>query len=667
MFSQNHKPSPCRLAVYLLLSLFPVNCFITEESMASTEKQMGTSAGEKAQSGISIIPAPSSLTRNDGAFTLNSKTKILAHKAAAGEAEYFSEVLSPALGYDLSVKKLSSKPKTKNTIIFDINENLKELGDEGYRLNVDKIHIRVEAMKPAGIFYACQTIRQLLPPPILSMQKVSDIEWTLPCLSIEDKPRYEWRGQLFDCCRHFFPKETVFRAIDLLALHKMNRLHWHITEDQGWRLEIKKYPKLTEIGAWRKDAEGNRYGGFYTQNDVREILDYARKRHIIVVPEIEMPGHSRAALASYPELGCTGGPYEVGNLWGVFNDVYCAGNEYTFEFIQNVLDEVLELFPSEYIHIGGDECPKEKWKECPKCQERIKKENLKDEHELQSYFIKRIDRYLTSKGRRLVGWDEILEGGLAPGAVVQSWRGVKGGIQAANENHEVIMSPTSHCYLDYPYDRISLEKAYSYEPVPEELTPEKARFIKGLEGNIWTEHVPSRDRLDYQAYPRLSALAEVAWSPKENKNWEDFESRMAVHYKRLTILGVKYGFDELAKIIRNSTVIGEWKSEQMKQEGVEMEWDISSFIKDSGKFNIIFYYTKGQSAVEIAWAALFEDGKEIARDTHDGWSGGNKRDIIYAFDLSQYKTGARYTLKARLTPNGNTDSNGEVRIQRDKK
>jgi hexosaminidase len=659
MFVKNSYTSGYRFFITLLVLILPIKCTITEDSMVNTENQLGTEAGKEK---ITIIPAPMSLSRSEGTFVLNSKTKIISDEAAMDEAKYLADILSPALGYNLSVKKISSKPKTKNTIIFDINDCLKELGEEGYRLQVEKSHIQIEAFKPAGIFYACQTLRQLLPPPIFCSSKVSDIEWTIPCLTIEDKPRYEWRGQLFDCCRHFFPKETVKRAIDLLALHKMNRLHWHITEDQGWRLEIKKYPKLTEIGAWRKDDEGNRYGGFYTRDDVREILDYAKKRHIIVVPEIEMPGHATAALASYPELGCTGGPYEVANNWGVFKDVYCAGNDHTFEFIEDVLDEVLELFPSEYIHIGGDECPKERWKECPKCQERIKKENLKDENELQSYFIKRIDNYLTKKGRRLVGWDEILEGGLAAGAVVQSWRGVKGGIQAASENHDVIMSPTSHCYLDYNYGSISLEKAYSYEPVPEELPAEKAHFIKGLEGNIWTEHVPSQDRLDFQVYPRLSALAEVAWSPKEKKNWEDFESRMAVQYKRFDILGVKYGFDELAKFIKGSTVAGNWKGEQMAKEGVELEWDISPFIKDSGKYHVVFFYTHGNAAIEIAWAAITEDGKEIQRDTHIGWSGGNKRDIVYTFDLPEYRSGARYSLKARLTPQGTTNSNGEVRI-----
>lgn len=665
MFSQNYKTSHYRIFIILMVSIFPVKCTITEAPMISADIKNGLETQDTGKDIITIIPAPMSLARTEGTFVLNSKTKIISDKAATSEAEYLAEILSPATGYKLSVKKNSSKPKTKNTIIFDINDNLKDLGDEGYRLQVEKTHIRVEAYKPAGIFYACQTLRQLLPPPIFCSSKVSNIEWTIPCLKIEDKPRYEWRGQLFDCCRHFFPVETVKRAIDLLALHKMNRLHWHITEDQGWRLEIKKYPKLTEVGAWRKDADGNRYGGFYTQDDVREILDYAQKRHIIVVPEIEMPGHSTAALASYPELGCTGGPYEVANRWGVFKDVYCAGNEYTFEFIEDVLDEVMELFPSEYIHIGGDECPKESWKNCPKCQERIKKENLKNEHELQSYFIKRIDNYLTKKGRRLVGWDEILEGGLAPNAVVQSWRGVKGGIQAANENHEVIMSPTSHCYLDYTFSAISLEKAYSFEPIPEELPAEKAHFIKGLEGNIWTEHVPSQDRLDFQVYPRLSALAEVAWSPKEKKNWEDFESRMAVHYKRFDILDVKYGFDELAKFIKGSTVAAYWKGEQMTKDGVELEWDISPFIKDSGKYHVIFFYTHGSAAVQIDWAALLEDGKEIQRDTHEGWSGGNKRDIVYTFDLPQVTSGARYALKARLIPHGTTNSNGEVRIKRE--
>jgi hexosaminidase len=361
---------------------------------------------------------------------------------------------------------------------------------------------------------------------------------------------------LLDCGRHFMTKDFVKRYIDLLAYHKLNVLHWHLTEDQGWRIEIKKYPKLTEIGAWRqatrddeqpRDAAG-RYGGFYTQDDIREIVAYAKSRFVTIVPEIEMPGHCQAALASYPELSCTGGPFQVGTEWGVYDDVYCAGNDHTFEFLQDVLTEVLDLFSSQFIHIGGDEVPKTRWKACPKCQARIKAEGLKDEAELQSYFVRRIERFLASKGRRLVGWDEILEGGLAPNATVQSWRGMGGAIAAATAGHDVVSSPTSHCYLDYPQfpvvstqpvTVITLDKIYSFEPTPAELNAEQAKHILGAEGNMWTERAP-QDRVDYLVFPRLCALAEVTWSPKELRNWDDFATRMKAHYQRLDALGVRY-------------------------------------------------------------------------------------------------------------------------------
>ena len=655
-----------RVAAILMVLIIPMETVSLEAGMGKMNQEIKTELQKSQADKIAVIPAPMRLEKKEGSFCLDSKTKIFADKAVMNEARYLTEVLAPAFGVELTVEEFSPGMKAENAILLNQDVSLKDLGDEGYRLEVEKDRIRVLAGKAAGIFYACQTIRQLLPVEIFSSSRVSGVTWSIPCVSIEDKPRYEWRGELFDCCRHFFPKETVKRAIDLLALHKMNRLHWHLTEDQGWRLEIKKYPKLTEVGAWRIGNDKSRYGGFYTQDDVREIVAYAASRHIIVVPEIEMPGHSSAALASYPELGCTGGPYQVANSWGVFPDVYCAGNDRTFEIIQDVLDEVMTLFPSAYIHIGGDECPKERWKNCPKCQARIRNENLKDENELQSYFIKRIDRYLTQKGRRLIGWDEILEGGLAPNAIVQSWRGVKGGIEAANQNHDVIMSPTSHCYLDYAYAAISLEKSYSFEPVPEGLAPEKASLIKGLEGNIWTEHVPDQDRLDFQVYPRLSALAEVAWSPRETRSWKDFESRMLTHNKRFEKLGVKYGFDELENYIKDSVVIGNWKAEQMKKEGVELNWDLSPFVKDPGTYHAIFFYTKGTAAIEIAWAAILEDGKEIQRDAHTGWSGGNKRDIVYKFVLSRINPKASYTLKAHLTPHGDTtDSNGEVRFKKE--
>ncbi len=405
-------------------------------------------------------------------------------------------------------------------------------GPEGsYRLEVGPVAVRLQAPDTAGLFWGLQTLRQL---------RRGD---TIPGCVIEDEPRFPWRGQLLDVGRHFLSVDQVKKTIDLLAYHKMNVLHWHLVEDQGWRMEVKRYPRLTEVGAWREAGANapwpGRHGGFYTQEEIREVVAYAAERHVTVVPEIEMPGHCQAALASYPELSCTGAVGAVGNRWGVVRDVYCAGSEEVFEFLTGVLEETLAMFPSEFIHIGGDECPKDRWKACPKCQARIKSEGLKDENELQSWFIKRIDAWLTERGRRLVGWDEILEGGLAKGATVQSWRGMNGALIAARAGHDVVSSPTSHCYLDYDHVAIPLAKTYSFDPVPPELTREEGAHVLGLEGNVWGEWTPT-DRVEQQTWPRLCAVAEIGWSRKDARDETDFLGRMKTHYGRLDALGVRY-------------------------------------------------------------------------------------------------------------------------------
>ncbi|MBP6697865.1 MAG: family 20 glycosylhydrolase, partial [Flavobacteriales bacterium] len=375
----------------------------------------------------------------------------------------------------------------------------------------------------------------------------------LPCLRISDHPRFAWRGMHLDVVRHFFPVSFVKEYIDLLARYKMNTFHWHLTDDQGWRIEIKKYPKLTDVGAWRKGSQVGpysaqtfdtlRYGGFYTQEEIRDVVAYATARHINVVPEIEMPGHALAALAAYPELSCTGGPFAVERGWGVFPDVFCPKEE-TFTFLENVMSEVMALFPSPHIHVGGDECPKERWHACASCQALMQKEGLKDEHELQSYFIRRIEKFVNSKGRKIIGWDEILEGGLAPNAAVMSWRGTEGGIAAAKAGHYAVMSPGSHCYFDhYQGDPANeplaiggytpLEKTYSYEPIPEGLNPEEAKYILGAQGNLWTEYITSEDHVEYMALPRMLALSEVLWSPASLRSEDDFLARLKYEFPKL--------------------------------------------------------------------------------------------------------------------------------------
>jgi len=414
---------------------------------------------------------------------------------------------------------------------------------ESYYLSIDSNRIIINGSDAAGVFRGIQTLRQMLPPEFHAKEKRG--QWGLMGIVVQDSPAFVWRGMLLDCCRHFFSKNVVKKYIDLLAYYKMNTLHWHLTEDQGWRIEIDKYPKLTEVGAWRKGEDGEPYGGFYSKEDIKEIVAYAQTRHINVVPEIELPGHSQAAIAAYPHLSCTGEQLEVGTKWGVFKDVYCAGNDSTFQFLEDVLKEVMELFPSEYIHIGGDESPKYRWEHCDKCQKRIKEEKLANEHELQSYFIKRIAKFLEANNKKLIGWDEILEGGLAENAIVQAWRGMGGASQAASQNQYAISSPTSHAYFDYKLDAIDLEKVYNFNPIPEDLAEDKYPFVLGGECNMWTEWVPNEEVLDNKVFPRMLAMSEVLWSAPKEPNYKEFYTRVQKHYPSLEALKVKYGAETL--------------------------------------------------------------------------------------------------------------------------
>ncbi len=446
---------------------------------------------------IAIIPQPMEISKGNGLFVLDKDCTLkfdVNNLEVARIAGFLNEYIQQM--YGLKLKENREGKTVQFVLISRLN-----MGKEGYLLKVNPDEIVITASQPNGLFYGMQSLKQMLPVN----SENSRLE--IPAVDIKDQPRFAWRGNMLDVGRHYFPISFIKKYIDILAMYKINTFHWHLTEDQGWRIEINKYPLLTEISHWRDETitghlrdngemDGIGYGGFYTQDQAREIVRYAAERYITVVPEIEMPGHSSAALAAYPNLGCTGGPYKVKGTWGVHKDVYCAGKEETFEFLQNVLDEILEIFPSQFIHVGGDECPKDAWEQCDACQKRIKEEKLKNEHELQSWFITRMDKYLTSKGRRLIGWDEILEGGLAPQATVMSWRGEKGGIEAAKQKHEVVMSPNSHMYIDYYQSRdkdneplaiggfLPVERVYSYEPIPEELSAEEAKYILGVQTNL---------------------------------------------------------------------------------------------------------------------------------------------------------------------------------------
>lgn len=506
-----------------------------------------------------VIPLPARLTREAGTFALDATTRIHAGKGSRPIAEALRDALRPATGLPLPI----SEGAAKEGLVLELDDKAASLGAEGYRLKATPKGVRMTAFRPAGLFYAVQTLRQLLPPAVLRQAEVKGVVWSVPAVDIEDQPRFAWRGSHLDVGRHFMPMAFLKRHLDLLALHKLNVFHWHLTEDQGWRLQIRKYPRLTEVGAWRAQTmvppyparaehlrfDGVPHGGFYTQDEVRELVAYAAARFITVVPEIEMPGHVTAALVAYPELG-TGltPPKVVPGHWGVHKTVL---NPYptTLRFFQDVLEEVLELFPSKFIHIGGDECDKDEWKASPVVQNQIRALGLKDENALQSWFIRQMDAWLTAKGRRLVGWDEILEGGLAEGATVMSWRGEKGGIEAAKAGHDVVMAPNSHTYFDHYQSKtapeplawggfLPLEKVYAFDPVPAELPADKAHHVLGAQGQLWTEYMPTPERVMYMAWPRLSALAEVVWTPKARKDFRGFEGRLRTHYQRFEVLGI---------------------------------------------------------------------------------------------------------------------------------
>lgn len=516
---------------------------------------------------FAIVPRPVSLTPRSGEFTFDANTVITADSAFARVAQTFARELSQPAGFDISVASRSNDQRSSSVVQLVHDASLTRLGSEGYTLSVTPTAITVRAAAPAGAFYALQTLRQLMPAHTYRRTPIGAASWRIPAVDIEDKPRFSWRGMHLDVSRHFMPKEFVRKYIDLLALHKMNRFHWHLTEDQGWRIEIRQYPKLTAVGSCRAQTlvgpyvsdpakrvfDGKPHCGYYSQDDIREIVAYAAERFITVMPEIEMPGHAQAAIAAYPELGVrtdtTVTPMEI---WGVSPFILNAEPS-TIAFMQNVLGEVLELFPSEFIHIGGDEAIKDQWKASARIQQRINELGLKDEHELQSWFIRQMDSYLTARGRRLVGWDEILEGGLAENATVMSWRGMNPGIAAARAGHDVVMAPTSHTYFDYAQSRdrsreplsfggfIPLERVYAFEPMPSDsLTADQQRHILGAQAQLWTEYIPNPKHAEYMLLPRLSALSEVVWTPPELKSYDGFMQRMRAHFLRLDALDVNY-------------------------------------------------------------------------------------------------------------------------------
>ncbi|SNR74646.1 beta-N-acetylhexosaminidase [Lutibacter flavus] len=554
-----------RVTIFILSCLLTVSC---------SNKY---SVAENSSQDYLIIPQPLSMEILTGKFLIDANTKVAGDNYLEKEGQFLADILSADSGQNVP---FSSEVNNGN-IILKLDSTIEN--EEGYELTVKYNKIVISGKTSKGVFYGIQTLRQLIP---IAMKKddVTLNGLTIPAVTIKDNPRYQYRGMHLDVARHFFSVDFVKKYIDLIAMHKMNTFHWHLTEDQGWRIEIKKYPKLTEVGAWRNGTiighhpgTGNdekEYGGFYTQEEIKDIVKYASERHVNVIPEIELPGHGGAAIAAYPFLSCfpeeptkifndmgskqgkeiqaNGTPKIVVETWGVMDDVFCAGKEETFKFLEDVLAEVIPLFPSQYIHIGGDECPKGNWKRCDQCQKRMESLGLKDELELQSYFINRIEKYVNANGKKIIGWDEVLEGGLAPNAAIMSWRGTKGGIEAAKQHHDVVMTPEHTVYFDYYQNKdknneplaigglTTVEDVYSYEPTPIELTNEEQKYILGAQANVWSEYMETTDYVEYMILPRMTALSEVVWSSKESRNWQDFSKRLKYFTKRYDAMGLNY-------------------------------------------------------------------------------------------------------------------------------
>ncbi len=605
----------------LVLITMMASCQQNKESKVFTEND------------IQIIPKPARLQLELGTFQFSKNTQFVISDASQREvASILMDKFKKAWGWTL---EFSEKAPEKDFVQFVVDENM---ADEAYKLEAKSDWVIITSKGNAGFLYGIETLRQLLPVTIESPELVSDVECLIPSLTIEDHPRYRYRGLMLDVTRHFFEIDYLKKTIDRLAMLKMNVLHLHLVDDQGWRIEIKKYPKLTEVGALRVDQEDKHwdgryktssdekgtYGGFYTQEELKDLVAYASSKSVEIIPEIEMPAHVSSAIASYPELSCFNKPIGVpsGGLWPI-TDIYCAGKEHTFEFLENVLLEVMEIFPSKYIHVGGDEATKTNWAKCPNCKKRMQTEGLTNVEELQSYFIKRMERFINSKGKRLIGWDEILEGGIAPEATVMSWRGIKGGIEAAEQGHDVIMTPGSHCYFDHyqgPQNEeplawggyTPLSKVYTFDPVVDTMTDAEAKHVLGGQANLWSEQIKTEAHSEYMIFPRLAALSETLWSPKESRNWDDFSSRIVTMFKRFDYLGINYS--KSAYLVMEDVKIDmDTKEVSVSLKNEFTDADIRYTLNENKLTDNAIKYTgplKIDKTAEVS-ASLFKDDKPI--------------------------------------------------------
>ena len=650
-------------------------------------------AGLGAEEGApAIIPAPQKMEITKGQFRLVPVMRIEVDNASVATGQYLAARLRVSTGYPFPIVTNEQPETLKGTIRLRATDSKPGFGPEGYELDVSSDVAYINAPTQAGLFYGVQTLLQLLPPQIFVSAPATNVTWEIPfAVHIEDQPRFKWRGFMLDVSRHFFSKDEVKRVLDEMAMHKLNTFHWHLTDDQGWRIEIKKYPKLTEVGAWRsqslltppgepKDPKENyhpawsapppsafgpdgRYGGFYTQDDICEIVAYASERHITIVPEIEMPGHAIAALAAYPELSCNKGPYTTDVGAGVNNGVFCVCNDDVLTFLHNVLFEVFELFPGKYVHVGGDEVnaaiKQQTWGTSSPCLELMKANGLTNLDQIQGWFTGQIGKFVNEHGKTLVGWSEIADAPLPPSAVVMDWIG--GGIRTATDGHGVVMTPQKYCYFDH-YQSIdigteprafggflSLETVYSFEPVPSSLSPESASHILGGQANLWTEYVASLAHAEFMMFPRLCALAEVNWSPKESRNWNNFKQRLQTHELRLGELGVNYRRDL-------SVQVGEWKPAQLTT-STNLEWDVTSEIKGPGQYRITFEHTRG-SGLMINSVSLLEEGKPVASDAHAGYAARNPTRPVYVLNVEKTGNG-KHILRAFVS---GADSSGTVSL-----
>lgn len=641
-----------------------------------------------AQSNL-IIPEPNQIQTQEGNFELSSATVIVASKELANEAKALRALLAPATGYKL---KLQSNKASGSQIKLVLDSSLKDLGKEGYSLQVVSKGAVIKAATPAGVFYGIQSLIHLLPDEIVSTKKVNTC-WTIPCVKITDEPRFSWRAFMLDESRHFKGKKEVKKLLDQMAALKMNVFHWHLTDDQGWRIEIKKYPKLTTIGSKRKDTETGTWGsgkstgkpheGFYTQEEIKEIVKYARDRHITIVPEIGMPGHAMAAIAAYPELGTKKEQIEVWAKFGKAYHTFDPSSDKTYEMLGDIFDEVFALFPSKLVHIGGDEVRFDHWKESKNVQELMKREKLKTMADVQLYFTNRIAGIVQSKGRNIMGWNEIvgddlhgfLKGGQTASAakldketVVHFWKGSSDLAKKAIKNgHTIVNSWHSFTYLDYGYGSISLSKAYHFNPVFKGLTPKEEKHIIGSGCQMWGEWIPKVSDLERQVFPRLAAYAEVGWTDLDNKNFNSFKTRMDGQLKRWDIQGVQYAKNQVVRLSAsdffNHIKVDTWKPATTPANWKEVTFSTNEQIKAKGEYEVVFLYKKGTHALDISEVSILENGKEVATDKHDGFSGGSLKKIVYKLNLKSFKPNAKYTLKARIKGSGGTDSQGEVKLR----